>query len=96
MALRMQIALTGIRAWQSLFHPGQDYFLLPGDSEGKKVAATFILHLRGDYSQKCYLESKGGKSFDVANNWFHFLLNANFRWFWTGRRAAGQNRAMSV
>lgn len=65
----MQIALVVIRAWQTFFHPGQDYFLLPGDSEGKiMIAAAFILHLSDNYS---YLESKGGKSFDVENNCFY-------------------------
>lgn len=50
--LFMQIALTGIRAWQRFFHPGQDYFLLPGDSEGKiMIVATFVLHLSGNYSR---------------------------------------------
>lgn len=50
--LLMQIALTGIRAWQRFFHPGQDYFLLPGDSEGKiMIVATFVLHLSGNYSR---------------------------------------------
>lgn len=52
MGLLMQIALIGIEFDKSFFHPGQDYFLLPGDSEGKiMIAATFILHLSGNYSQ---------------------------------------------
>lgn len=32
------------------------------------IAAAFILHLSDNYS---YLESKGGKSFDVENNCFY-------------------------
>lgn len=41
-----------------LLPSGQDYFLLPGDSEGKiMVAATFILCLGGNYSQSKVLLS---------------------------------------